>query len=75
MSPTNREKLTARAGTTSVEFRLPPPPKLRDHVAGKQYLEGVRSFDEAMTQWHQEAQRVLNEHFSQISSKIPTGSG
>ena len=70
MSLTNRQQLAARGGTTATEFRLTPPPKLRDLVRGKNILEGFGDFDAAMERWHQENQRLIGEHLAQIQSGI-----
>jgi hypothetical protein len=69
--PIGRQKLTSIAGTTATEFRLPPPPKLRDHVSGKNIMEGFRIFDESNAQHWQDVQRQIAEHLAQIRQLIP----
>ena len=66
-----REKLAARAGSPLTEFRLPPPPNLREHLSGAQLMEGFRKYSEATAQHWQDVERAINEKFAQLSNKIP----
>jgi len=64
--------VTTKPSDWARDFKLPPLPKLRDSMAGRNLLDGLTAHDRAQEQWRMTAEQTLSERIRQLETSVVT---